>query len=75
MEKSSLRLDLKEGGWSIFACVRFVTGKIGGNHEPGALKNLATIWFYDMAELMAAPEPFELCALLDESALADSIRE
>jgi len=59
--------DSKENGWSIFASVRFVTGQIVGNFEPAALKNLVTIWFYDLAELMAAPEPFELCALLKES--------
>jgi len=61
-----------EGGWSIFASVRFVTGKIGGNYEPAALKNLVTIWFYDLAELMAAPGPFDLCAMLEESALPAS---
>jgi len=64
--------DSKEGGWSIFASVRFVTGKIGGDFEPAALKNLVTIWFYDMAELMAAPEPFELSAPFEESALPAS---
>jgi hypothetical protein len=67
-------LDLNEGGWSIFASVRFVTGKIGGNYEPGALKNLVTIWFYDLAQLMAEPEPFELCAMLEKSALPPSAR-
>lgn len=61
--------DSNEGGWSIFASVRFVTGKIGGNYEPAALKSLVTIWFYDLAKVMAAPEPFELCAMLEESAL------
>ncbi len=61
--------DSKEGGWSIFASLRFVTGKIGGSYEPAALKNLVTLWFYDLANLMAAPEPFELCALFEESAL------
>jgi hypothetical protein len=66
------QFDSDEGGWSIFACVRFVTGKIGGNYEPAALKNMITIWFYDLANLMAAPEPFELCALLEESALPPS---
>ena len=64
--------DFNEGGWSIFASVRFVTGKIGGNYEPAALKNLVTIWFYDLAELMAAPEPFDLCAMFEESALPPS---
>ena len=64
--------DSKEGGWSIFASVRFVTGKIGGDYEPAALKNMVTIWFYDLANLMAAPESFELCALLEESALPPS---
>jgi len=67
--------DASEGGWSIFASVRFVTGKIGGNYEPAALKNMVTIWFYDLANLMAAPEPFELCALLEESALPPSARK
>jgi hypothetical protein len=64
--------DSNEGGWSIFASVRFVTGKMGGNYEPAALKNLVTIWFYDLAELMSAQEPFELCAMLEESALPAS---
>jgi len=64
--------DSNQGGWSIFASVRFVTGKIGGNYEPAALKNMILIWFYDLANLMAAPEPFELCALLEESALPPS---
>ncbi len=67
--------DSKEGGWSIFASVRFVTGKIGGDYQPAALKNMVTIWFYDLANLMAAPEPFELCALLQESALPLSARK
>jgi hypothetical protein len=67
--------DFNEGGWSIFASVRFVTGKIGGNHEPAALKNLVTIWFYDLAQLMAEPEPFELCAMMEESALPSSARK
>ena len=49
-----------------------MTGKIGGNYEPAALKNMVTIWFYDLANLMAAPEPFELCALLEESVLPPS---
>ncbi len=66
--------DSKEGGWSIFASVRFVTGKIGGNFEAAALRNMVTIWFYDLANVMAAPEPFELCALLEESALPPSAR-
>jgi len=66
------KFDSKQGGWSIFASVRFVTGKIGGNYEPAALKNMVTIWFYDLANLMAAPEPFELCAMLEESALPAS---
>jgi hypothetical protein len=61
--------DAGEGGWSIFASVRFVTGEVGGDYEPAALKNMITIWFYDLANLMAAPEPFELRAMLEESEL------
>lgn len=64
--------DANRGGWSIFASVKYVTGKIGGNFEPAALKNMVLIWFYDLANLMAAPEPFELSALLQESAMPAS---
>ena len=66
------KFDSNEDGWSIFTSVRFVTGKMGRNYEPAAFKNLVTIWFYDLAKLMAAPEPFELCAMFKESALPAS---
>jgi hypothetical protein len=64
--------DTGQGGWSLFASVRFVTGKIGGNYEPAALKNMITLWFYDLANLMAAPEPYEIRALFEKSALPPS---
>ncbi len=65
----------EEGSWSIFASVRFVTGKIGGDYASAAIKNLIMIWFYDLANLMAAPEPYELHALFEESAVPASAWE
>jgi hypothetical protein len=60
----SEKQDERRGGWSIFASVKFVTGEAGGDYNAVALKNLVTLWFLDLAELMAAPEPFELYALM-----------
>ena len=60
----SKKPDPKAGGWFIMASVRFVTGVAGGDYDPDALKNLVTLWFQDIAELIRADSPFELRTML-----------
>ncbi len=55
--------DPRMGGWFILAGVRFVTGVVGGDYDADALKNLVTLWFQDIAELLRSDAPFELQAM------------
>jgi hypothetical protein len=56
--------DPKAGGWFVMASVRFVTGVAGGDYDPDALKNLVTLWFKDIADLILSDSPFELRTML-----------
>src|SRR5688572_15920986 len=56
--------DPKAGGWFITASVRFVTGVAGGNYDSGALRNLVTLWFQDIAELIRADGQFVVRGML-----------
>jgi hypothetical protein len=60
------RPDERRGGWPIFASVKLITGVTGVDYDADALKNMAMLWFQDIAELIASADGFELHAMMQE---------
>jgi hypothetical protein len=58
--------DAERGGWPVFASVKLITGVTGVDYDAGALKNMAMLWFQDIAELIVSADGFELYALMQE---------
>jgi len=66
------KLDAERGGWPIFASVKLITGVRGVDYDADALKNMAMLWFQDIAELIASPGRFELHAMMQEGDANDT---
>jgi hypothetical protein len=65
--------DRGTAAWPILASVKLVTGVIGGNYHPTALKNMFLIFLHDLAELMADPPAnFEMHPMMDIERLKDA---
>jgi hypothetical protein len=47
-------------GWPILATVKLITGVTGVDYDAEALKNMAMLYFQDIAELIEFPDGFEL---------------
>jgi hypothetical protein len=58
--------DAEKGGWPVFVSVKLVTGVTGVDYDAAALKNLAMLWFQDIAELVVSHDGFELHAMMQE---------
>ena len=53
-------------GWPILATVKLITGVTGVDYAAAALKNIAVLYFQDIAELMEFPDGFELHGMMRE---------
>ena len=60
------KLDPDVEGWFVMASFRMLRGVTGGEYGADAIKNLVTLFFHDIAELLLTKSGFEVRAMLLE---------
>ncbi len=61
--------DDEDGHWLVLADLKLITGATGADHDEESLRNVAALWYQDIAALMASPSGFVLHAMMREESV------
>ena len=59
--------DTIQSGWPVLASAKLVSGLVRSDYDGEGLKNLVTLWFADIAEIIESTKDFELHMMIQRN--------